>query len=37
MENAVSGGEIPYQFAATDGKTDCLAFCYITLQAVCLR
>jgi len=36
MENAVSGGKIPYQFADTDGETACLAFCYIILQAVCL-
>lgn len=37
MENAVSGGEIPYQFADTDGETGCLAFCQVILQSVCLH
>ncbi len=37
MENAVSGGEIPYQFADTIGESDCLAFCQVILQSVCLH
>ena len=37
MENAVSGGEVPYQFAEDDGESRCSKLMYVCLFDTCLN